>query len=72
MKIYVLLKQRYNDVYEAVCVSGNVNDVRKSICKDLSPTDDYPKFEIWEDGRKISEIEGNDVLKAVADELKTI
>lgn len=47
MKIYVLLKQKYEGS-DTVCVSENINKISTSICEDF-----YPEFEIWEDGEMI-------------------
>ena len=63
MKIYVLSRQKYEGS-DTVCVSENINKVRKSICEDF-----YPEFEIWEDGEIIYQTSGRDVLKAISKEM---
>ena len=63
MKIYVLLKQKYEGS-DTVCVSENINKINTSICEDF-----YPEFEIWEDGEMIYQTSGNDVLKAISKEI---
>lgn len=68
MKIYVLLKQN-NDGSDTICVSENINTIRKSICEDIDAKEDYPELEIWEDGKMIYGTSGSDVLKKVAEEL---
>lgn len=68
MKIYVLLKQDYEG-NETVCVSEDIKKIRTSICKDLNPQEDYPKLEIWKDGKQIYYTTGSDVLKKVAEEI---
>lgn len=69
MKIYVLLTRAY-DWNKTVCVSEDVNKIRKSICEELDAMCDYPVLEIWENGKTISIVTGSDVLKKVADEMK--
>ncbi len=68
MKIYVLLKQKYEGS-DTVCVSENINKIRTSICEDFDANEDYPEFEIWEDGRIIYQTSGSDVLKAISKEM---
>lgn len=63
MKIYVLLRQKYEGS-DTVCVSENINKIRTSICEDF-----YPEFEIWEEGEMIYQTSGNDVLKAISKEI---
>ena len=69
MKIYVLLKQNY-DGSDTVCVSEDINVIRKSICIDLNPSEDYPELEIWENGVEIYKTTGSDVLKKVVEEIR--
>ena len=71
MKIYVLLTQSF-DWNKTVCVSEDVNKIRKSICEELDAMNDYPVLEIWENGKQIDCVVGNNVLKKVANEINTI
>lgn len=68
MKIYVLSKQGYNG-NESVCISEDISKIRTSICEDFDVKEDYPEFEIWEDGEMISSTSGGDVLKKISEEL---
>lgn len=68
MKIYILSNENY-DRNGTVCVSEDINMIRTSICEDFNIQHDYPRLEIWENGKKISETTGNDVLRKVADEM---
>lgn len=70
MKIYVLLKQAYDENKRTVCVSEDIHKIRTSICEKLDANYDYPTFEIWEDGEMISRTCGSNVLKRIADEMK--
>lgn len=63
MKIYVLLRQKYEGS-DTVCVSENINKIRTSICEDFCP-----EFEIWEDGEMIYQTSDDDVLKAISKEM---
>lgn len=63
MKIYVLIKQKYEGS-DTVCVSENINKISTSICEDF-----YSEFEIWEDGEMIYQTSGDDVLKAISKEM---
>lgn len=63
MKIYVLLKQKYEGS-DTVCGNENINKISTSICEDF-----YPEFEIWEDGEMIYQTSGDDVLKAISKEM---
>lgn len=67
MKIYVLSKQGY-DGNETVCVSEDINNIRTSICEDFDANEDYPVFEIWENGGMIYQTSGSDILKAISKE----
>ena len=71
MKIYVLLRQDCEGS-KTVCVSEDVNKIRKSICEDLDPQEDYPELEIWKEGKQIYRTTGSDVLKKVAEELNSL
>jgi hypothetical protein len=68
MKIYVLSKQGY-DGNETICVSEDINKIRTSICEDFDANEDYPVFEIWENGEMIYQTSGSDVLKAISKEM---
>lgn len=68
MKIYVLLRQKYEGS-DTVCVSEDINKIRTSICKDFDVNEDYPKFEIWENEEMIYQTSGSDVLKAISKEM---
>lgn len=63
MKIYVLLRQKYEGS-DTVYVSENINKIRTSICEDF-----YPEFEIWEDGEMIYQTSGDDALRAILKEM---
>lgn len=68
MKIYVL-----SELSECIkCVSENITLIRKCICKEFNPSEDYPVLSIYEDGIKIKETEGSDVLKVIAREINNI
>lgn len=72
MKIYVL--EEYNTGRTA-CISEDINIVRKSMCnKKYFDTryNDYPILKIWENGNCIEEIEGNEVLKKIAEEINSL
>ena len=71
MKIYVLLKQHYEDS-ETVCVSEDINKIRTSICEDFDAKEDYPELEIWEDGKMTYATTGNSVIKKILEELNTL
>ena len=71
MKIYVLLRQDYEGS-ETVCVSEDINKIRKSICDDLDSEEDYPELEIWKNGTMIDRVTGNNVLKKVASEINEL
>lgn len=62
MKIYVLLRQKYEGS-DTVCVSENINKIRTSLCKICE--DSYLEFEIWENGEIIYQASGSDVFKAI-------
>lgn len=68
MKIYVLSTQEY-DASENVCVSENIQDIRKSICEDLEQGFDYPELSIWENGELKYHTTGQEVLKKIAEEI---
>ena len=68
MKIYVLMNENNNN-FENICIDKDILKIKTSICKDLNQKKDYPKLEIWKDGKKIEEIFGSDVLKIVAREI---
>lgn len=68
MKIYVLLRQTYEGS-ETICVSEDINKIRKSICEDFDANEDYPVFEIWKNGEMIYQTSGSDVLKAISKEM---
>lgn len=68
MKIYVLLRQKYEGS-DTVCVSEDINKIRTSICKDFDVNEDYPEFEIWENEEMIYQTSGSDVLKAISKEM---
>lgn len=63
MKIYVLLRQKYEGS-DTVCVSENINKIRTSICEGF-----YPEFEIWENGEIIYQTSGRNVVKAISKEI---
>lgn len=69
MKIYVLLKRKYEE-NEIICVSEDINKIRKSICEDFDPNEDEPELEIWNNGEMVYGTIGSDVLKLVAKEIK--
>ena len=71
MKIYVLLKQHYEDS-ETVCVSEDINKIRTSICEDFDAKEDYPELEIWEDGKMTYATTGNSVIKKILEELNAL
>ena len=71
MKIYVLLKQHYEDS-ETVCVSEDINKIRTSICEDFDVKEDYPELEIWEDGKMTYATTGNSVIKKILEELNAL
>ena len=71
MKIYVLLKQHYEDS-ETVCVSEDINKIRTSICEDFDAKEDYPELEIWEDGKMTYATTGNSVIKKISEELNAL
>ena len=68
MKIYVLLKDE-QEGKETVCVSEDANKIRKFICENLDPNEDYPYLEIWENGINRLMTKGSYVLKVIAREL---
>ena len=68
MKIYVLLKQKY-DGNETICVSEDINKIHTSIYEDFDANEDYPVFEIWKSGEMIYQTSGSDVLKAISKEM---
>ena len=43
-----------NNNFENICIDKDILKIKTSICKDLNPKKDYPKLEIWKDGKKIS------------------
>ena len=71
MKIYVILKQNYEES-ETVCVSEDINKIRISICEDFDAKEDYPELEIWEDGKMTYATIGNSVIKKILEELNAL
>lgn len=71
MKIYVLLKRKYEE-NEIVCVSEDINKIRKSICEDFDSNEDYPELEIWNNGEMVYGTIGSDVLKLIAKEINKL
>lgn len=71
MKIYVLLKRKYEE-NEIVCVSEDINEIRKSICEDFDSNEDDPELEIWNNGEMVYGTIGSDVLKLVAKEINQL
>lgn len=71
MKIYILSKQKFC-CRDTVCVSEDINKIRKSICEDLIPNEDYPELEIWKNEELILQTTGGDVLKKVASEINEL
>lgn len=71
MKIYVLSKQGYNG-NETTCVSEDINKIRTSVCEDFDANEDYPEFEVWEDGKMIYQTGGDDVLKAISKDIESM
>ena len=70
MKIYIL--EEYNTGRTA-CISEDINMIRKQMCnKDFFNPEynDYPILKIWENGVEIEKVEGGDVLKRIAMELR--
>ena len=70
MKIYVL--KEYNTGRTA-CVSEDINMIKKKICDKsyFNPQyNDYPILTIWENGSNIKRVEGGDVLRKIAEEIK--
>ena len=45
-----------NNNFDNICIDKDILKIKTSICKDLNPKKDYPKLEIWKDGKKIEEI----------------
>lgn len=71
MKIYVLLKRGYFGM-RTVIVSEDINKIHTSICTDFDVNKDYPKLEIWEDGKMTYGTFGNDVLMKISEELNAL
>ena len=70
MKIYIL--EEYNTGRTA-CISEDINMIRKQMCnKDFFNLEynDYPILKIWKNGVEIEKVEGGDVLKRIAMELR--
>lgn len=68
LKIYVLLRQNY-DGSNSVCISENIMKIRTCICKQFNLKEDYPEFEIWDNGEILYRTSGNDVLHAISKEI---
>ena len=68
MRIYILSKKVFAS-NDNVCVSSDIQKIKKSICKDFVPGEDYPELEIWEDEKKIMTVEGGKVLHQIAKEM---
>lgn len=70
-RIYVLINQE-GTFNRNVCVSDDIQKIRKSLCNDFDQETDFPVLEIWNDGKLQSKVEGNPVLKAIADEINNM
>ena len=70
MRIYVL--QEYN-AGMTVCISEDIGMIRSQICskKYFDPKrETYPILSMWENGKEVWKIEGSEVLKRIAKEMR--
>ena len=71
MKTYVLLKRGYFGM-RTVIVSEDINKIHTSICTDFDVNKDYPKLEIWEDGKMTYYTSGDNAFKKISKELNDL